>query len=131
MPDTAPNLNSLDKKIEVILERISTIDKYLLKTTAQLEVLSTQIVEFNKEYITKHVTVENKVTAAHIRLDSLENKVDKRITEIEKAILDIQKMLIPMVSANKILTFIAAGFGISIIGFIWSLITGQVQLGFL
>ena len=131
MPDTAPNLNSLDKKIEVILERISTIDKYLLKTTAQLEVLSTQIVEFNKEYITKHVTVENKVTAAHIRLDSLENKVDKRITEIEKAILDIQKMLIPMVSANKILTFIAAGFGISIIGLIWSLITGQVQLGFL
>jgi len=130
MPDTAPNLNSLDKKIEVILERISTIDKYLLKTTAQLEVLSTQIVEFNKEYITKHVTVENKVTAAHIRLDSLENKVDKRITEIEKAILDIQKMLIPMVSANKILTFIAAGFGISIIGLIWSLITGQVQLGF-
>jgi len=131
MPDTAPNLNSLDKKIEVILERISTIDKYLLKTTAQLEVLSTQIVEFNKEYITKHVTVENKVTAAHIRLDSLENKVDKRITEIDKAILDIQKMLIPMVSANKILTFIAAGFGISIIGLIWSLITGQVQLGFL
>ena len=46
-------------------------------------------------------------------------KMDKRITEMEKLVTPI-----------KVIIWVGAGLGISIIGLVWSLITGQVQLIF-
>jgi len=130
MANSEPTLNSLDRKIEIVIARFDAIDRNQTKMESQFDTLTKQMIEFNKEYISGHVTVENKINAAHIRLDSVESSTDKRLTKVEDAILEIRKVIIPIISWNKIITFIVTGFAVSVIGLIWALIIGQVQLVF-
>ena len=69
---------------------------------------------------------EQKAEAAHNRLDY----VEKRIELLEINIKKITDMMPSLVATNKVLIFIAGALGLSVVGLIWSLIIGQVQLVF-
>ena len=117
---------NLSTQVGIILERVNTVFKIVEKLTERLEQLWSQQNNFIREYIAQHAVVEQKVTAAHVRIDDIEIRVEA----LEKTLKELNNTLQPLVSTNKAIGFIAAALGVSIIGLIWSLIIGQVQLVF-
>jgi len=117
---------NLSTQIGIILERVNTVFKSVEKLTERLEQLWSQQNNFIREYIAQHAVVEQKATAAHVRIGDIEIRVEA----LEKTLKELNNTLQPLVSTNKAIGFIAAALGVSIIGLIWSLIIGQVQLVF-
>jgi hypothetical protein len=120
------NPKSLETQIGVILERIDGISKAMAKLDSILEAVVVNNHNFMTEYATSHAILEQRTSAAHKRIDD----ITIRLQEATTLIGEMQKILIPLVSTNKILSGIAAAFGVSVIGLIWALVIGQVQLVF-
>ena len=117
---------NLSTQVGIILERVNTVFKRVERLTEQLEQLCSQQNVFIRDYIAQHAVVEQKANAAHTRIDQIED----RIGSLEVMLKKLDDTLHPLVSTNKAIGFIAAALGVSIVGLIWSLIIGQVQLVF-
>jgi len=70
--------------------------------------------------------VEKIVAVNSNRLSELEDCTD----ELEKEMKEMREVLISSKMAIKIGTWIVAGFGVSAIALIWSMITGQASILF-
>jgi len=67
---------NLSTQIGIILERVNTVFKSVEKLTERLEQLWSQQNNFIREYIAQHAVVEQKATAAHVRIGDIEIRVE-------------------------------------------------------
>jgi len=112
---------------------IGAMQSSIITQTESINQLSTDIKkysneqnQFAQECIKAHAINDKKASAAHSRLDDH----DKQLGILVKWSREIDKLISPLVSTNKIAIFIGGGIGLSIIGLIWAIITGQVTLIF-
>jgi len=87
-----------------------------------------------REAVIERVKICNQADAAHRRLDEFESRCMERRQEMEnlrKQVDRIQKAMQPLITANKILVYVGIGLAGSVMGLIWGILTGQVQLVFL
>jgi chromosome segregation ATPase len=119
-------LDNVQTQMGVILEKLNFVFDKIEKITNKIEGICSQQNAFIRDYIAQRAAVEQKAEAAHNRLDYVEKRIELLEVNIEK----ITDMMPSLMAMNKILIFIASAFGLSIVGLIWSLIIGQVQLIF-
>jgi hypothetical protein len=119
-------LDNVQTQMGVILEKLNFVFDKIEKITNKIEGICSQQNAFIRDYIAQHAVVEQKAEVAHNRLDY----VEKRIEFLEINIKKITDMMPSLVATNKVLIFVAGALGLSVVGLIWSLIIGQVQLVF-
>jgi chromosome segregation ATPase len=116
-------------------ERLAKIEAQLVNLNVQVNELKCLISNSSKEEKSLLSTINSIQTNCAVRssnVASIEIKVkehtdlldtqDKRIDKID---LELQKLAAPV----RVFIWVGAAFGVSIIGLIWSLITGSLVLG--
>lgn len=81
-----------------------------------------------KTYEVEHVRVVSDVDNIRKRLDAIDKPKDGRLDQIEAQLDQITKDLQPLVTANRIMVWIAGALGVSVIGLIWAILTHQILL---
>lgn len=71
-------------------------------------------------------TMNARVLSNTMRLDNLQPKVD----QMDKDLESLEKSAAPIFVAHKILVWVAAAIGITIIAFLWSILVHQVEVFF-
>lgn len=103
-----------DRSIEVQLKHIQE-DTTDIK--ACLRKLDKGFSDFKLEYTKEHQVVVNIAEQALGKTMENERKIDK-----------LEQRLAPLIQANKIIAWVGAALGASVMGLIWAIITGQVQI---
>lgn len=110
----------------VVIERIESLRSDLAEIKLSVQALSDNYQRFRESYIMEHNKIMSSVEQAHKRIDTLD--VDMR--KLEGSLAALKEQVQPLCVWGKVAAFIASVLGVSIIGLIWSMITGQVSLIF-
>jgi len=119
-----------ESRQQVLLERIGG----LREDVAEIKKLLTTIDTQQRDATIERVKLCQQADAAHRRLDEFEARCRERRTEMDelsKQVDRIHEAMMPLITANRILVYLGIGLAGSVMGLIWGLLTGQVQLVFL
>lgn len=116
--------SDLVSNVDAILATLTALHEDVGELKSSLNAHNNREFEFQREYEREHGKVVSKADAAHRRLDDLEKVIDSNT----KTIKALSESIKPLLFANKLMSFVAAGFGLSVIGLIWAIIIGQVHL---
>lgn len=118
--------NHQTQSVAVLVERLSNMQTDVTEICANIGALVTGFQEFRQLYLLEHASVVNR-TEAHEK-----TLVDhgRKLEELEKDYKKLYEMITPLIHTNKIVVWIGAVLGLSVLGLIWSIITGQVVLVF-
>lgn len=105
-------------------EKINDIIGDLQEIKTAVKELSGCYQNFQVDYTKAHVIVEQKADAAHKRLDDHDEEMEK----IKQNVDNIAKSISPLMFQSKILGWLAAILGASVITLIWGLITHTVTI---
>ncbi len=111
---------------DVLVERVDAVIESQTEIKEMILRLDDRLRAIEREQVVEHVKLEAKADAAHRRLDEHE----KRISANEASINALKDLIAPLVTANRIMTWIGGALGISVIALIWALITGQAHILF-
>jgi len=117
MPPTPTSNAVLLERIENVLDKVDGI-------ATDVKCNANEFTAFAKEYAGAHVAVVEETKRAHSRIDELKLRMD----QMDAAIKALTDSVRPLVYTNKILTWLAIGFGGSIIALIWAILTHTVEL---
>jgi hypothetical protein len=110
----------------IIIERLEALACDMLEIKASLKEYQQSSVKFLVDFEIRYAAVDNKAGAAHTRLD----KHDAEITAMTKSQAETARMVTSLVLQSKVINFVGAGLGVSIIALIWGILTHQVTLTF-
>jgi len=114
--------NMSDVSVEVVLERISIMQNDITDIKRLLDKNEERL----QMAMVERIKIAQESSAAHRRLDECQPKREL----IEKDIDALRDAMRPLITANRIMVYLASALMVSILGLIWGLITGQVQLVF-
>ena len=120
MPTTQPSNNA------VIIERLEGLSLILIEIKIALKEAQEQARLFQIDYERRHAILEAQAAAAHLRLDEHE----KGLKSMEDAQTATAKIVAGLALQAKLINFIGAALGVSIIALIWGILTHQVALAF-
>lgn len=110
----------------VLVERLKNLQDDLVKIDQGVSSLNDKFGCFERGYLVEHAKVVNRADEAHARLaDHL-----KRIEMLEARFEQLSKLISPLIQTNKIVVWIGGALGLSVLGLVWSILTGQVTLLF-
>jgi len=108
--------------IDVVLEKIISLREDIQGLRTMLKEMAFS----QQEALVMRMKIDQSVQAAHRRLDIYQPKVEA----LDKQLNTMQDMLRPLIITNRVMAFLASALILSVIGLVWSLITGQAQLVF-
>lgn len=112
----------------VLGERLEQTQRMTIETKCAVDHLATRFGEFVAFYGTEHEKLRASDTGAHRRIDKVEMRLDK----LEAAIDGMERSVDRLVESNKQLTklmsWIGSGIGVLILGLLWQIFIGQVQV---
>ena len=114
------------RSVAVLEERMTNLQTDITQIGCNVSTLVTGFQDFRHKYVEEHAKVVSRTEAHDITL--VDHK--KRIEELEKEYRKLLDMITPLIHTNKIVVWIGAVLGLSVLGLIWSIITGQVVLVF-
>jgi hypothetical protein len=127
----------------VLLEKLETISTGLNRMECKVDAIETRLQSVEKKDIEYQITNSQQLLAAFRRVDEHDAKIknieSNRLTTLEGLVPDVKKIpnletriknVEDMMPALRIFTWIAGALGLSIIGLIWSLITGAAHVYF-
>lgn len=120
-----PSLTSRPNN-EVLLERVENLRCDTGEIKEAVKELSGKVENLLLNYGLNHEKVVNRTEDAHRRIDDLEKIVKSQGEQL----LKLSKSIEPLVTSNKILVWIAGGFGLLLIGFLFMILTHQVTVTF-
>ena len=110
----------------VLIERLKNLSDDLAKIDRGVSSLDSRFGIFERSYLVEHAKVVNRADDAHSKItDHL-----RRIERLEASFEALSKMIQPLINTNKIVVWIGGALGISLLGLVWSILTGQVTLLF-
>lgn len=109
---------------QVVIERIETVRAMLESISGKLDKHIEAQAASERDIALKLQEIDSRSLAAHRRIDQHDQDIKNLAEQVQKLSDAIQ----PLVFANKILTWVAVGFGSSIIALIWGIITDRVSL---
>ena len=116
--------------IKVLIVEIQGLREDISEIKTDVKCLSERQVEFERHYTGEHVKIESQTQAANRRLDILEPKVEKLDETVRQELKNINATLSPLHLQAKVMVWIAAVLGVSIIGLIFSIVFGQAEVIF-
>lgn len=123
---TAPDARQVSNA--VLGERLDQTTRMVVETKCAVDNLSTRFGEFLAFYGTEHEKLRSSDTGAHKRIDKVETRLDK----LESAIDGMERSVDRLIESNKALTralsWIASGIGVLILGLLWQIFIGTVQV---
>jgi hypothetical protein len=111
-----------EPSIEVILERMTIMQKDI----GDIKRLLDKNEERLQLAMVERIKIGQESHAAHRRLDECQPRREL----MERDIQEIRDVMRPLITANKIMVYLASALMLSVLGLVWGLITSQVQLVF-
>ena len=111
------------ENLDVIVERISNLRDDIREVKDLVKEVGVQQ-QVAKE---DRIKICNRVEYAHLRIDQIQKHFEDQQIEMRQ----LKKQVQPLIFTNKIVAAIGSIALISILGLVWALLTGQVQLVFL
>ena len=108
----------------VLLEKINNVLKEVGEMSSDIRCNSADFSRFANEYAGAHVEVVESTKNAHKRIDELKMRMDA----LDASMKRLTDSIHPLIYTNKILTWLAVGFGGSIMALIWAILTHTVEL---
>jgi uncharacterized protein YPO0396 len=108
----------------VLLEKINNVLKEVGDMAGDIKCNANDFAKFANEYAGAHVKVVERADNAHSRI----NELNKRVDALDAAMKKLTDSIHPLIYTNKVLTWLAVGFGSSIIALIWAILTHSVEL---
>lgn len=108
----------------VLLEKINNVLEKVDDLAGDVKCNSTDFSKFAKEYAGAHAEVVGRADHAHKRIDELKLRMDAT----DEAVKKLTDSIRPLIYTNKILTWLAVGFGGSVIALIWAILTHTIEL---
>ena len=108
----------------VLLERIENVIEKVDSLSGDIRCNSADFSRFANEYAGAHVEVVESTKNAHKRIDELKMRMDA----LDASMKRLTDSIHPLIYTNKILTWLAVGFGGSIMALIWAILTHTVEL---
>jgi hypothetical protein len=109
-----------EPSIDVILERITIMQQDI----TDIKILLAKNDEKLHAAMVDRIRLGQETHAAHRRLDECQPRREL----MERDIQEIRDVMRPLITANKIMAYLASALMASVLGLVWGLITGQVQL---
>lgn len=125
-----PASGSQSGDIKALVVEVQGVREDIAEIKKDVKCLNERQTEFERYYTGEHVKVEAQTLSAHRRLDILEPKVEKIEVALRTEIQTIRDALSPLHLQAKIIVWVAALLGASVIGLIWAIIVGQAQVVF-
>ena len=113
-------------RLDVLIERVGNVQSTVDETARLVADLSKRLQTFETTEVREHAVMDNRITAAHGRLDQQRQSLDDH----EKRLDGMDKAVQPLVMMYKVVAFLGSALILSVIALIWSMITGQVQVVF-
>lgn len=108
----------------VLIERIGNLQIDVTDIKSGLVCLNASQEKLERMYLVEHQKVVSSTERAHQRIDVNE----RQIHEMTEQIVRLEKTIQPLITSNRIITWVGSILGGSIVILIWMIITGQVQL---
>jgi uncharacterized protein YPO0396 len=108
----------------VLLEKINNVLKEVGDMAGDIKCNANDFAKFANEYAGAHVKVVERADNAHSRIDEL----NKRVDALDAAMKKLTDSIHPLIYTNKVLTWLAIGFGGSVIALIWAILTHAVEI---
>jgi len=121
-----PAATGQTRAVAVLEERLSNLQSDITQIGCNVSTLITGFHDFRNTYVSEHAKVVSRTEAHGETL--IDHK--KRIEELEKEYKKLLDMITPLIQTNKVVVWIGAVLGMSVLGLIWAIITGQVTLLF-
>ena len=129
--------NDIAIELGVLTEQIKRSRQDIAEIKTSQTSMATRSVTFEKTYISEHACVTGAIDNAHNRIDEHDIKIAEIKTELfvltkstRLQLKELTEAIAPLVFASRVLIWIIAAAGVSIIGLVVSLITGRVNLVF-
>lgn len=103
----------------VLAEKIDNLQVSLDRMEKSIDKLDGEQRQSELDAIRDNTRIENKADAANVRIDKMAVKVSS-----------IEMELPSLIIAYRIMATVGSVLGISVIGLIWALITGQAHISF-
>jgi len=110
-----PSQHTQTAQLAVVVERVEQIYSIVSKVENKTEANGRAVDALVTRYEVEHSRVVDKAQAAHTRIDELKCTVE-----------DLKKAIAPLIPAYKAIMWLGGVIGVTLVAFIWSLITGQV-----
>ena len=108
----------------VLLEKINNVLKEVGDMAGDIKCNANDFAKFANEYAGAHVKVVERADNAHSRI----NELNKRVDALDAAMKKLTDSIHPLIYTNKVLTWLAIGFGGSVIALIWAILTHAVEI---
>ena len=116
----------MDQDLGVVITHLEHVREDIGEIKENVKSLDKREAEFERMYVKEHTILADKAEDAHKRIDKQEDEISTLKNEV-RVICD---KLSPIIQGHKIMVFIGAALGMSVLALIWSLITGNVELLF-
>ena len=140
----------MSDRFDTLNASLEEVKDLLRKVSDKVSAMEKEAIASSTSLVARHESNFERIATNNKRVDDLDGRVralevlfeksrnlessDKlmsdRIDETEKAIAYINKVLPSLIFSNRLMTGLAGVLGVSVVGLIWSLITGQVNLTF-
>lgn len=136
--DTAPHSAASDNgALRVVMERLGAFAQAIAELKGLMISLDQRQQKAELDRVGAMAVLESKITSAHARLDVHNEKLVEQRADIneldrkhEAARRETDRQLNQFATAYRIMAFIGGGLGLTLIAFIWTLITGQAKVTF-
>jgi len=115
-----------DANTAVLVERLSNLQGDIAKIDSGINDIGERFMTFEKSYLLEHAKVANRADDAHQKLVDQNDRIKTLETEFKK----LSDMIQPLITTNKAVVWIGGVLGVSALGLVWSVMTGQVVLLF-
>ena len=113
-------IGRVEEKIDGVIRLIEAI----IKTQDEMQSVIKELAACSQRSQIDYTVVDQKVLAANVRLDAQEKEIDAHTV----ALRDFEEILRPLVAWSKVAYFITSVLGVTIIGFVWSIIIHAVTI---
>ena len=112
----------------VLAERLDANQRMTIETKCAVDNLATRFGEFIAFYGKEHEIVSTSASGAHRRIDKVESRLDKLESSIDGMERSVDRLIESNKALTKALSWIGSGIGILVLGLLWQIFLGQLQV---
>lgn len=111
--------------------RLDTLQADITEIKSTVTCFAGNLERLERVYLVEHEKLVGRVDKIALLVDDQASRSaanTRRISELADQVIKLEKAIQPLIVTNKILSWLFGILGASVLGLIWSLITGQVTL---
>lgn len=126
MSEPMPAPSPASAQLGILTERIEAQSATLCEVRADIKAIGEAVTNLATEYRVEHARVVDRTHAAHQRIDGVERRLDA----LTSATDEMRKTIQPLIATSKVIMWLGGVVGVTLVAFLWSIMTGQVTVLF-